>query len=36
MVQRMTDAPARRFGLARRGRIERGWFAASSSSMPTA
>ncbi|HEY1334192.1 MAG TPA: amidohydrolase family protein, partial [Myxococcaceae bacterium] len=26
-VQRMTDAPARRFGLARRGRIERGWFA---------
>jgi N-acyl-D-amino-acid deacylase len=27
MVQRMTDAPARRFGLARRGRIERGWFA---------
>jgi N-acyl-D-aspartate/D-glutamate deacylase len=24
MVQRMTDAPARRFGLRRRGRIERG------------
>jgi N-acyl-D-amino-acid deacylase len=27
MVQRMTDAPARRFGLPRRGRIERGYFA---------
>jgi len=27
MVQRMTDAPARRFGLARRGRVERGYFA---------
>ena len=27
MVQRMTDAPARRVGLARRGRIERGCFA---------
>ena len=26
-MQRMTDAPARRFGLVRRGRIERGWFA---------
>jgi N-acyl-D-amino-acid deacylase len=27
MVQRMTDRPARRFGLPRRGRIERGFFA---------
>ena len=27
MVQRMTDNPARRFGLARRGRIEHGYFA---------
>ncbi len=27
MVQRMTDAPARRFGLTRRGRIEKGYFA---------
>ena len=27
MVQRMTDNPARRFGLARRGRIEKGYFA---------
>jgi N-acyl-D-amino-acid deacylase len=27
MVQRMTDAPARRFGLGRRGRIEKGYFA---------
>jgi N-acyl-D-amino-acid deacylase len=27
MVQRMTDNPARRFGLTRRGRIERGYFA---------
>ena len=27
MVHRMTDRPARRFGLTRRGRIERGWFA---------
>jgi N-acyl-D-aspartate/D-glutamate deacylase len=23
----MTDRPARRFGLTRRGRIEKGWFA---------
>jgi N-acyl-D-amino-acid deacylase len=27
MVHRMTDRPARRFGLTRRGRVERGWFA---------
>jgi N-acyl-D-amino-acid deacylase len=27
MVHRMTDRTARRFGLTRRGRIERGWFA---------
>ena len=27
MVQRMTDNPARRFGLTRRGRIETGYFA---------
>ena len=27
MVQRMTDNPARRFGLTRRGRIEKGYFA---------
>ena len=27
MVHRMTDRPARRFGLARRGRIEKGYFA---------
>ena len=27
MVQRMTDSPARRFGLTRRGRIEKGYFA---------
>ena len=27
MVQRMTDAPARRFGLPRRGRVARGYFA---------
>ncbi len=27
MIQRMTDYPARRFGLARRGRLERGYFA---------
>ena len=27
MVQRMTDNPARRFGLTRRGRIEEGYFA---------
>jgi N-acyl-D-amino-acid deacylase len=27
MVQRMTDNPARRFGLTRRGRIEHGYFA---------
>jgi N-acyl-D-amino-acid deacylase len=27
MVHRMTDRAARRFGLTRRGRIERGWFA---------
>ena len=27
MVHRMTDRPARRFGLSRRGRVERGWFA---------
>ena len=27
MVQRMTDNPARRFGLTHRGRIERGYFA---------
>jgi N-acyl-D-amino-acid deacylase len=27
MVHRMTDRPARRFGLARRGRVERGCFA---------
>ncbi len=27
MVQRMTDNPARRFGLTRRGRIERGYYA---------
>ena len=27
MVQRMTDAPARRFGLTRRGRVARGYFA---------
>lgn len=26
-VERMTDRPARRFGLTRRGRIEKGWFA---------
>jgi N-acyl-D-amino-acid deacylase len=26
-VQRMTEAPARRFGITRRGRIEKGWFA---------
>ena len=26
MVQRMTDNAARRFGLTRRGRIEKGWF----------
>lgn len=27
MVERMTDRPARRFGLSRRGRIEKGYFA---------
>ena len=27
MVQRMTDNPARRFGLVKRGRIERGYYA---------
>ena len=27
MVQRMTDGPARRFGLTRRGRVARGYFA---------
>ena len=27
MVQRMTDNPARRFGLTRRGRVEKGYFA---------
>ena len=27
MIQRMTDNPARRFGFARRGRIEEGYFA---------
>ena len=27
MVQRMTDNPARRFGLTRRGRIEKGYYA---------
>jgi N-acyl-D-amino-acid deacylase len=27
MVHRMTDRTARRFGLTRRGRVERGWFA---------
>ncbi len=27
MINRMTDAPARRFGLTRRGRLERGWAA---------
>ena len=27
MVQRMTDNPARRFGLTKRGRIEKGYFA---------
>jgi N-acyl-D-amino-acid deacylase len=27
MIQRMTDLPARRFGITRRGRIERGCFA---------
>jgi len=27
MIHRMTDRPARRFGLTRRGRIEKGWFA---------
>jgi N-acyl-D-amino-acid deacylase len=27
MVQRMTDCPARRFGLTKRGRIEKGYFA---------
>jgi len=27
MVHRMTDRPARRFGLPRRGRVETGWFA---------
>ena len=27
MVQRMTDAPARRFGLTRRGRLQPGYFA---------
>jgi N-acyl-D-amino-acid deacylase len=27
IVHRMTDRTARRFGLSRRGRIERGWFA---------
>jgi N-acyl-D-amino-acid deacylase len=26
-IERMTDRPARRFGLTRRGRIETGWFA---------
>jgi N-acyl-D-amino-acid deacylase len=26
-VERMTDRPAQRFGLTRRGRIEKGWFA---------
>ena len=27
MIHRMTDRPARRFGLTHRGRIEKGWFA---------
>ena len=27
MIQRMTDNPARRFGLPRRGRLARGYFA---------
>ena len=27
MVHRMTDRPARRFGLTKRGRIEKGYFA---------
>ncbi|MGH7266933.1 MAG: N-acyl-D-amino-acid deacylase family protein [Candidatus Rokuibacteriota bacterium] len=27
MVERMTDRPARRFGIPRRGRVARGWFA---------
>ena len=27
MVQRMTDLPARRFGLTRRGRLQPGYFA---------
>jgi len=27
MIHRMTDRPARRFGLTRRGRVEKGWFA---------
>lgn len=27
MIQRMTDNPARRFGLAHRGRLEEGYFA---------
>ena len=27
MVHRMTDRPAQRFGLANRGRIEKGYFA---------
>ena len=27
MVQRMTDVPARRFGLTRRGRLQRGYYA---------
>ena len=27
MIHRMTDRPARRFGLTHRGRVEKGWFA---------
>ena len=27
MIQRMTDNPARRFGLTRRGRLQNGYFA---------
>ena len=26
-IRKITDLPARRFGIAHRGRIERGWFA---------
>jgi N-acyl-D-amino-acid deacylase len=36
MVHRMTDRPAQRFGITKRGRIQKGYYADITSSTPTA